>query len=69
MRRTGSIQRAHSGAIHVVKFNSAGSYLLSGGQDRVVRLWNPVSRKLVCEYKQHGYEVLDIAVTHDDSQV
>ena len=31
----------HEGAILAVRFNSAGTYALSCGKDRTLRLWNP----------------------------
>jgi mitogen-activated protein kinase organizer 1 len=46
-----------------------GSYALSGGQDRIVRLWNPHKGSLVMEYSgAHGYEIADIAVSFDNSR-
>jgi hypothetical protein len=35
---------------------------MSGGQDRLVRLWNPHKGALIKTYTpaQHGYEILDI---------
>jgi hypothetical protein len=40
-----------------------GTYALSGGQDRIVRLWNPHTGNVVKEYAgAHGYEIADIAV-------
>lgn len=31
----------HEGAVLAVRFNRAGTYCLSCGKDRTVRLWNP----------------------------
>ena len=39
-----------------------GTYALTGGQDRVVRLWNPHTGNLIKSYEgAHGYEIADIA--------
>jgi WD40 repeat protein len=39
------------------------NYVLSGGRDRTIQLWNPHKGTHVKEYKgAHGYEVLDIAM-------
>ncbi|KXT10387.1 hypothetical protein AC579_1194 [Pseudocercospora musae] len=53
--------------IHALTFSSGtGQYILTGSQDRQIRLWNPISKRpLIQTYSAHGYEVLDIAV---DSQ-
>ncbi len=37
---THTFQRAHTGPIHVARFNTYGRYVLSAGNDRVVKLWN-----------------------------
>ncbi|KAL1945714.1 hypothetical protein VTO73DRAFT_1716 [Trametes versicolor] len=37
-------------------------YVLSGGQDHIVRLWNPKLGTEIKRYAAHGYEVLSITV-------
>ena len=41
---------------------------LSGGQDRKIHLWNPSTNALIQTYEAHGYEVLDISVSHDNAR-
>lgn len=53
----------------MVKFNSPGSYVLSGGQDRRVVLCNTDTGAFVKSYQLHAYEVLDIAIARDSSMV
>ncbi|KAK7206346.1 nuclear mRNA splicing protein [Myxozyma melibiosi] len=81
--------KSHVGPVHVVKYNTTGQYILSGGQDKQILLWNPNSSKLIKAYHgvslfssfcnrnylltsaiaiQHGYEVLDISVSHDNAK-
>lgn len=60
-------------AVHALAFSAGtGSYLLTGSADRSVRLWNPTatkdSAKLIQTYNAHGYEVLDLAVSEDNSK-
>lgn len=53
----------HTGPVHVVRYaKSAAKYVLSGGQDRTIRLWNPNLGTEIKVYKGHGYEVLSITV-------
>ncbi|KAF8757291.1 MFS general substrate transporter [Rhizoctonia solani] len=43
-------------------------YVLTGGQDRTIRLWNPESGSEIKKYEGHGYEVLSISVAHDNAR-
>ena len=36
--------------------------MLTGGQDRTVRLWNPSLGTEIKVYSAHGYEVLSLSV-------
>lgn len=56
-------------AVLVVKFNKTGSYALSGGQDRCLHLWNPHKGLHIKTYVGHGYEVLDIDVSQDNTKL
>jgi mitogen-activated protein kinase organizer 1 len=42
--------RGHIGSVSTVKFNSDGNYCLSGGNDKTIRLWNPVKGTLIKTY-------------------
>ncbi|CAL1708018.1 unnamed protein product [Somion occarium] len=59
----------HKGPVHVARYAKGTSkYVLTGGQDRTVRLWNPSSGAEIKVYAAHGYEVLSISVSHDNSK-
>lgn len=52
----------------VCRFNKNGNYCMSGGKDRKIRLWNPHRSLKIAEYEgPHGYEILDLAISHDNS--
>lgn len=54
----------HIGPVHVATYAKGGAkYVLSGGADRTIRLWNPSTAAEIKAYKGHGYEVLSIAVS------
>jgi WD40 repeat protein len=54
----------HRGPVHVVRYSKGSAkYVLSGGQDRTVRLWNPDLGTEIKKFEAHGYEVLSIAVS------
>ena len=53
----------HRGPVHVARYaKGIAKYVLTGGQDRVVRLWNPNLGTEIKTYSAHGYEVLSISV-------
>jgi len=60
--------KGHSGAVLAVRFNAQGSYCLSCGKDRTLRLWNPHKGILIKTYTGHGYDVRDASVSADNSQ-
>lgn len=60
----------HTGAVHVARYaKGAAKYVLTGGQDRTIRLWNPSLGTEIKVYKGHGYEVLSITVSHDNAKL
>lgn len=59
----------HNGPVHAVTFSAgSGQYVLTGSQDRNVRLFNPTTSRLIQTYSAHGYEVLDLAVSEDNAR-
>ena len=53
----------HRGPVHVARYaKGSAKYVLTGGQDRSVRLWNPASGLEIKAFTGHGYEVLSITV-------
>eukprot|EP00026_Physarum_polycephalum_P013882 Phypoly_transcript_14336.p1 GENE.Phypoly_transcript_14336~~Phypoly_transcript_14336.p1 ORF type:complete len:297 (+),score=30.69 Phypoly_transcript_14336:48-938(+) len=66
--REAKVLKGHNGTVQVVRFNSDGSYCLSGGTDKSIKLWNPHKGLLIKSYPGHGYGVRDIAVGADNSK-
>ncbi|KAL6786084.1 hypothetical protein ACKKBG_A01335 [Auxenochlorella protothecoides x Auxenochlorella symbiontica] len=60
--------KGHEGPVYAVRFNSQGTYCMSCGKDRTLRLWNPHTGRLVKTYTGHGYDVRDVTVTKDNSK-
>lgn len=59
----------HNGPVHAVTFSAGtGQYILTGSQDRNIRLFNPSTSRLIQTYSAHGYEVLDLSVSEDNSR-
>lgn len=67
------VLRGHRGAVYVVRFNSAGDYCLTAGQDNEIRLWNPFRKgknggTVVQTYEgYHARGILDLDVSKDNS--
>jgi mitogen-activated protein kinase organizer 1 len=58
----------HKGPVHVVRYaKGSAKYVLTGGQDRTVRLWNPRIGTEIKTFAGHGYEVLSVSVYVPDS--
>ncbi|PSC74259.1 WD repeat domain-containing 83 [Micractinium conductrix] len=66
--REHAVLTGHEGPVLAVRFNRQGTYALSGGKDRSVRLWNPHRGIPIKVYAGHGYEVRDVAVAGDNSK-
>ncbi|CAK0757293.1 hypothetical protein CVIRNUC_002528 [Coccomyxa viridis] len=60
--------RGHDGPVLGVRFNKAGTYCLSCGKDRAIKLWNPHKGNLIKTYNGHGYDVRDAVVSSDNSK-
>ncbi|KAF2279908.1 WD40 repeat-like protein [Westerdykella ornata] len=68
----------HAGIVHAVCYSSGSQqYILTGSSDRSIRLFNPAkappnstspSAGLINKYSAHGYEVLSIDVSADNSK-
>ncbi|CAG8495666.1 7287_t:CDS:2 [Ambispora gerdemannii] len=60
--------KSHIGPVHVVRYDSSGEYVLTGGQDRTLKLWNPETGLVIKTYEGHGKEVLGASITRDHSK-
>eukprot|EP00040_Diaphanoeca_grandis_P031608 m.189427 g.189427 ORF g.189427 m.189427 type:complete len:324 (+) comp32372_c9_seq1:266-1237(+) len=59
----------HEGGVMCVRFSKTGTYCLTGGKDRFVKLWNPLSGICIKSYKGHASEVNDVASSLDNSRI
>ncbi|XP_026682826.1 WD repeat domain-containing protein 83-like [Diaphorina citri] len=57
------------GAIRAVRFNVDGSYCLTCGSDKKIKLWNPYRNLLLKTYGGHAHEVNDATAACDSSQI
>lgn len=55
---------SHKGPVNVARYaKGTAKYILTGGQDRTVRLWNASLGTEIKTFTSHGYEVLSISVS------
>lgn len=53
----------HKGAVNVARYSKGtAKYILTGGQDRTIRLWNAQQGTEIKTFAAHGYEILSITV-------
>ncbi|KAG6880186.1 hypothetical protein C0992_003850 [Termitomyces sp. T32_za158] len=59
----------HKGPVNVARYaKGSAKYILTGGQDRTVRLWNAGHGGEIKTFAAHGYEVLSVTVSHDNAK-
>ncbi|EZA59260.1 WD repeat domain-containing protein [Ooceraea biroi] len=57
------------GAVRSVRFSVDGSYCVTCGSDRKLKLWNPYKAVSLKTYGGHGDEVMDASASCDSSQI
>ncbi|GFE54697.1 WD G-beta repeat containing protein, putative [Babesia ovis] len=60
--------KEHAGCINSVKFDFSGIYCLTAGNDRSVRLWNPLRQLHIKRFfGPHNYHVNDVCLSGDST--
>ncbi|DBA03625.1 TPA: hypothetical protein N0F65_006804 [Lagenidium giganteum] len=71
------VLRGHQGPVNAVRFNAKGTYVMTCGVDKAIRLWNPHrdgvdvrgEALLIKTYQgRHGYDVQDVTIGHDNAK-
>lgn len=58
-----------SASIYALTITKDGEYLLCGGQDKSIRLYNPYKSLLIKEYNGHGYDVQCIKMENNSKSM
>ncbi|GJJ69117.1 mitogen-activated protein kinase organizer 1 [Entomortierella parvispora] len=62
------VTEATGSSVNACQYNTTGEYILTGGKDRTIRLWNPEKRYCIKTYEAHGWEVFDLAVSPENGK-
>ena len=60
---------AHSGGVHGLAFSPDGKRLVSGAADRLAKVWDAKTGKLVFTLEGHGNGVTSVAFNRDGSRI
>lgn len=63
------LQTGHSGSIHALAISPDGKWLVSGGQDSTLKIWNLQTGNLLRTLYGHNSKVVDVAISPDGRYV
>ena len=64
-----SIIPSHNKPIYCVKFSEDGDYCMTGSQDNIIKLFNPLKKQMIKSYENiHNNDVLDISISKDKTK-
>jgi len=62
-RNLHAVLDSHKGGVNIARYSKGtAKYILTGGQDRTIRLWNAHQGTEIKTFAAHGYEILSITV-------
>lgn len=61
--------KAHDDTVYSLRLSAKGDRLLSGSADKLAKLWDTGTRKLIAFYEGHTNHVLSVAFNKDASQI
>lgn len=59
--------RGHSQSTYCVAIDPSGRYIITGSDDRLVKVWSAATAMLICSCRGHELEISDLAVAPDSS--
>jgi len=59
--------RGHRSAVYCIVYDKAGRYIVTGSDDRLVKIWSTASGYLLCTCRGHTGDITDLSVNADDT--
>ncbi|MBE3559997.1 MAG: serine/threonine protein kinase [Ktedonobacteraceae bacterium] len=66
---TFQVYRGHTDVVNAVAWSSDGNYIVSGGRDKIVHLWNANTSQTLLTYKKHDDIVSTVAWSPDTKYI
>ena len=63
------IQNAHKDGVTAIQVANNGKFVVTGGEDGAVRVWELRTRELLTHLKEHTMRITDLALFKDDAHV
>lgn len=67
--RMAATWKAHEDTVYSLRLSAKGDRLLSGGADKLAKIWDAGTNKLVAFYEGHTNHVLSVAFNNDATQI
>lgn len=61
--------KAHEDTVYSLRLSAKGDRLLSGGADKLAKIWDTTTNKLIAFYEGHTNHVLSVAFNNDATQI
>ncbi len=64
-----AVQRGHTLAVKSVDFSNNGNFIISGSEDKTIKLWEVLSGREIRTFNGHQSDVNDVLFTPNDKQI
>ena len=61
--------KGHAGCIKTCSFSADGVFMITGGEDRTIRIWNYETKEFICVLRGHTSSVVNCQFNHDRTQI
>ena len=69
MEKTEAVLEGHTNSVQAVAITSDNKYIISGGNDRTIRIWNLLEKAQETVFEGHNNSIHTIAITSDNKYI